>query len=471
MPRSPPPALTTLPTELLLQIATHIPRTSLPALFRSYRSLSSLSHDPALWSHRARTDFNFSTSATLTISWRTIYKRLMNPLLLTWGEWTDGRLGRTPPRGCGNPHAGDWHAIPGVVKGANGLKVVKVGCCGWGVVVVDLQGRVWVFGRVRNEEMWSARKVELQVPEGKRVKEMVCGRGFVLCLADDGEFLEFDILRIGNKYRNQKHRSSLLGKIYSFSSVKNPPALIPLPSTPPVTQLFACWDHGLALTSISTMYTWAAHTQLSPSDIRAVTLLNTRITCIAATSRLGAALTSSGEVYTWSLTGEDPIHRLHEGLTHPDNTHISGSMDYLTTVTSTGAVRVYNMQRNTDMTPLSLRQPSTSSSPVVQVVSGDYHHGLLRYDGSLETWGEASAGARGDGVKRGYAEKEPKKVVKGLEGLILVKVAMGGWHSAALAIAVGEEEEGLEEKEEGTGEDEGEEEDLRPERVWRDMDW
>ena len=66
----------------------------------------------------------------------------------------------------------------------------------------------------------------------------------------------------------------------------------------------------------------------------------------------------------------------------------------------------------------------------LQVVCGKEHCMLLTEHGQLFSWGGGSRGQLGHGTVTG--ELEPRLVLA-LDGLRIIKIAAGGWHSAAIS--------------------------------------
>ena len=70
-------------------------------------------------------------------------------------------------------------------------------------------------------------------------------------------------------------------------------------------------------------------------------------------------------------------------------------------------------------------------SPLVrQVVCGKEHCMLLTEHGQVYTWGGGSRGQLGHGT---LTSEETPRLVLALDGLRIIKIAAGGWHSAAIS--------------------------------------
>ena len=75
--------------------------------------------------------------------------------------------------------------------------------------------------------------------------------------------------------------------------------------------------------------------------------------------------------------------------------------------------------------------PSGLSQPkVIQVVCGKEHCMLLTEHGQVYTWGGGSRGQLGHGT---LTNEEKPRLVMALDGMRIIKIAAGGWHSAAIS--------------------------------------
>ena len=82
-------------------------------------------------------------------------------------------------------------------------------------------------------------------------------------------------------------------------------------------------------------------------------------------------------------------------------------------------------QLSLTMSPPGLGQPRVS-----QVVCGKEHCMLLTEHGQVFTWGGGSRGQLGHGS---LSSEDSPRLVMALDGLKIVKIAAGGWHSAAIS--------------------------------------
>ncbi|KAH9110338.1 hypothetical protein LEN26_013790 [Aphanomyces euteiches] len=103
---------------------------------------------------------------------------------------------------------------------------------------------------------------------------------------------------------------------------------------------------------------------------------------------------------------------------------------------TTGVIRTFNMSRREECTPRIL--PRFDQMPLAKVAHGDRHAGLLLQNGQVWTWGNGSC-ALGLGIDdENHPFLNPVKIVRGLARLFVFDIAIGGWHSAALAIPMEE---------------------------------
>ncbi|KAJ3033791.1 hypothetical protein HDV00_005832 [Rhizophlyctis rosea] len=355
----PPPTLTSIPFDLHLEIAKCLSFKDLGRLIRTTKLLSPLSKSEYLWKHKACVDYRLPSNLTnRTTEWKKICKGLVRPVLLTWGETQQNRLGRS--------YSEHPSTKPGVVTGPWGAGIVSIACAGW-------------------------------------------------------------------------------DEIYGYQEVDRPSYKVNIPDGHNGLTIGAGHRSKMALTTDGTLYYWDENV-VSESDgvgvvecFMAATPVGERLVRITATENIIAALTASGNVYT-TRDIQSPNWQLESVLSGSQPTLITGSMSNLMGYTAPGQCTIINTHRMEDVTPPTLRQAESSpTSPVVQVVAGDWHFGALRADGTVWTWGEAGAGARGDGQRYGSVHT-PTKIVEGFEGLFVFQLAMGGWHSAALAVIVDEKE-------------------------------
>jgi len=74
--------------------------------------------------------------------------------------------------------------------------------------------------------------------------------------------------------------------------------------------------------------------------------------------------------------------------------------------------------------------PGLGQPRVTQVVCGKEHCMLLTEHGQVYTWGGGSRGQLGHGT---LASEERPRLVMALDGMKIIKIAAGGWHSAAIS--------------------------------------
>jgi len=74
--------------------------------------------------------------------------------------------------------------------------------------------------------------------------------------------------------------------------------------------------------------------------------------------------------------------------------------------------------------------PGGAQQKVVDVACGKEHCMLLTEHGQVYTWGGGSRGQLGHGT---LASEESPRLVMALDGMKIIKIAAGGWHSAAIS--------------------------------------
>ena len=74
--------------------------------------------------------------------------------------------------------------------------------------------------------------------------------------------------------------------------------------------------------------------------------------------------------------------------------------------------------------------PGGAIQKVVEIVCGKEHCMLLTEHGQVYSWGGGSRGQLGHGT---LTNEESPRLVMALDGMKIVKIAAGGWHSAAIS--------------------------------------
>jgi len=146
---------------------------------------------------------------------------------------------------------------------------------------------------------------------------------------------------------------------------------------------------------------------------------------------------------------EDEDSKDSEVVTHPLSTEDGGSKDdddesegpgneeSPVCISRTACGDFYNLACDTAGQAYSLPSPINFSSfpggaqqRVVEVACGKEHCMLLTEHGQVYTWGGGSRGQLGHGT---LASEETPRLVMALDGMKIVKIAAGGWHSAAIS--------------------------------------
>ncbi|KAI3973050.1 hypothetical protein MKX01_019708 [Papaver californicum] len=176
---------------------------------------------------------------------------------------------------------------------------------------------------------------------------------------------------------------------------------------------------------------------------------------IACGVRHAALVTRQGEVFTWGEeSGGRPGHQIDSGFSRPqlvdclilNNAEYVGCGEYHTcAITMAGDVFTWgDGTQNAALlghgTDISHWIPKRVSGPLegVQVLSvacGTWHTALVTSDGKLFTFGDGTFGVLGHGDRESVVY--PREV-ESLDGLKTVKVAAGVWHTAAIVEVMGQ---------------------------------
>ncbi|KAI3888896.1 hypothetical protein MKX03_036080 [Papaver bracteatum] len=176
---------------------------------------------------------------------------------------------------------------------------------------------------------------------------------------------------------------------------------------------------------------------------------------IACGSRHAALVTRQGEVFTWGEESGGRLgHQIDSGFSRPqlvdylilNNAEYVGCGEYHTcAITMSGDVFTWGDGTQNGAllghgTDISHWIPKRVSGPLegVQVLSvacGTWHTALVTSDGKLFTFGDGAFGVLGHGDRESVAY--PREV-ESLDGLKTVKVAAGVWHTAAIVEVIGQ---------------------------------
>ncbi|ORX88365.1 RCC1/BLIP-II protein [Basidiobolus meristosporus CBS 931.73] len=420
-------ALSTLPHEILTKIFDLLPVTEFTRLSSVCKDLHSFVEDEKLWRQRCYRDFNISLTQTFrTVGWKRLYKALNDPVVYTWGESSQGRLGR---------ELEDYGSTPGIVEGMSGKGVTQIVCGGWSMTALTKKGEVWMWGTMNpetnpnlNPEDYDPEELSTVPPSyfrltrsgptaihrapvqieglmGKNVKSIASGRAHSLALTDQGE-------------------------VYQWRSITRVQK-IDVSDQARIIQIAAGWTHSLALAEDGTIFSWQSD---KPDMVSSDTLPNAnkdeKYVLIAGGEFFTIALTNYGNVYK-SESG-DSLANLSPfpGAVNRRYAHISAAFRHFAAFNNEGKVAVWDDTGNEEI--------YNELQHVNQVTFGDWHFGALTNDGKLYTWGQYSGGALGLGAN--YGEVKKPTLVEELENRYVFNIAFAGWHSAALVVPLGSDD-------------------------------
>ncbi|EQC30882.1 hypothetical protein SDRG_11363 [Saprolegnia diclina VS20] len=354
-----------------------------------------------LWEALCVRDFRIAPQAfpRATAQWATLYRRMHAPIVLTWGVGSNGRLGP----GGGHTTVDRPRAID-----TSGLgKVARITCSGFGMHALTQDGCIWFWGSFNGYGSHD----RLRVPVDEPCRSLSSGRTHGCALGDSGA-----------AYAWTESRQVSVVQCNSATDA-------------PVVDVVAGWSHVAVLfangavktrhvNDLGTMALQAAE-QLPLDDDRAVQ--------VVAGADFTAVVTDAGHVFLWR---QSPMHleRLNDDSGRPIvATHATACYQTLSIFNSrTNSVRSYVVTSTDlkDVTPATL-----ASLGVCKVTHGDWHSGVLTSTGHVWTWGNGSA-ALGTGNHGSRGVPTPTQVTIGLENLFVFDIGFGGWHSAALAVAL-----------------------------------
>mmetsp|Transcript_18157 Transcript_18157/g.23892 ORF Transcript_18157/g.23892 Transcript_18157/m.23892 type:complete len:547 (+) Transcript_18157:211-1851(+) len=308
--------------------------------------------------------------------------------VFTWGRGDDGRLGH-----------GDngWKYVPRPVQALAGKVVVQITCGSYHTAAVTEGGELYtwgggMYGKLgHGNETGHSTPCRVEALSGVQVRQIACGSRHTAVLTDQGEVYTW-----GDKENGVVGHGDTEGHQYL------PRVLEPLRNKP-VKQIAACGFHTSVLTDRGEAYTWGEgkfgrlghgteRNQTVPRMIEA--LMGKRMGHVASGGFHSAAITESGNLYTWG-GGE------HGQLGHGDK-----------------------VNKTTPCLVEALRD-----KVLVQITCGWSHTVALTDDGKVYTWGNGDHGKLGHGDT---LKVTTPRLVEPLQNMRVVKVASYNEHTAAL---------------------------------------
>ncbi|KAF0699637.1 Aste57867_9820 [Aphanomyces stellatus] len=404
--------------DMLTAIATYLPVTSIMRLSSTCATFHAvLLADARLWAVLCRRDFHLlppSTSPRDAASWRSFYRRMFDPIVLTWGVIQGGRL---------RQDGAAWRntVVPTPIDTSDLGPIKAISSAGFGMHVLTQHGHVWLWGRLDEHS-----------PVTRGTKVPLVERAVAI---SSGHTCGVAITARGNAYV-WVHRPSSRGLHVVQCNVDGPTL-----RRCRVRQIAAGWNHVAILFDDGRVKTCAladldaVHLQPSFADADPMVAL-------AAGHMFTAARTASGRVRFWRHIGKCPsVDTIlsHAALNLDDDLfcrHISAGLNQFCVCDArTGTL---TMLRVHNTLPPTAATASFSATAVHDIVHGTAHAGALLENGQVWTWGNGSS-ALGLGIDdENHPVRQPTRVVRGLDnrGLFVLELAGGGWQSAALAVRV-----------------------------------
>ncbi|OQR84475.1 hypothetical protein ACHHYP_13333 [Achlya hypogyna] len=391
-----------LADEVLQGIALFLDVRSICSLDLTARSLhETLSVSPKLWEALCIRDFRIAPQAfpRLTAVWSRLYRRMHAPVVLTWGQSNNGRLGHDGYRNIDRPRVLDTTPMG---------KIARITCSGFGMHSLTQKGDVWFWGSLDGHVTMPMTKIPLPEP----CRSVSSGRTFGCALGDSGVAYAWSERRGVNVVRCN---------------------VLPDGSVTPVVAIVAGW------TTVAMLHASGAITACDVRNFDRLHAMKTfvlpvpdKAIAVACGADFTAAITDCGHVYVWRGL-QRQCSRLDDADGRPIlTTHATACHQNLSVYDQASCtVRCFHidLHQMRETTPAEL-----TGKQVCKVTHGDWHSGVLTSDGAVWTWGNGSE-ALGTGYHAGRVAA-PTLVTQGLEGLFVFDIGFGGWHSAALAVAL-----------------------------------
>ncbi|RUP49200.1 regulator of chromosome condensation 1/beta-lactamase-inhibitor protein II [Jimgerdemannia flammicorona] len=453
-----------IPVEVLLENV--LPRLSLASILAVSATSKFFYHvvdDEVLWQTLTLRDFKLPLHSTFRqIGWRRLYSKLWDPIVYTWGEGSNARLGH--PAVNQPNYYGRYRnePLPRELVSLRGKGIVDIIAGGYSFHVLDRNGTVWMWGMMsdwlaNDEACEEPTHVNLPVP----IRSISCGRVQAMALGKDG-------------------------RVFQWLNIRNPMEIV-LDSASPVVQIAAGWGFSAALTADGEVFyipeghhrvgfstvnygtegenddgSNAEQPKLPKKEIHEhVTLtgllasthmsfgkhnFGVKFTRIACGEHFMIALTNAGAVFKFdtstALSFMNPLlsehlakfgfHTGEQDVSSSERIigHISAFFREFAAYNREGTVFWGDREFNADTSPIMF---SELQSGICQISIGDWHKGAITADGKLLTWGEPSAGALGHTT----AKIKPTLVKGELANKFVFSIGFGGWHSGVLAVDLG----------------------------------
>ncbi|KAI8367586.1 regulator of chromosome condensation 1/beta-lactamase-inhibitor protein II [Radiomyces spectabilis] len=451
-----------LPIDVLIEnILSWLDAMALIQMSKTCRFFHQLANDEVLWKRLVLSEFNLPPDASFRQSgWKSLYSRLNNPTVYTWGENFDGRLGHGVGRiGMRRFYNSRSVPEPRELVSLRNKGIVDIVAGGWSFHALDRYGHVWMWGTMQEDvpvtRSLGARPVrepvQLVLPPETKIRAISCGRSHAIAL----------------DYR---------GEVWHWNNLWRPQQVL-LPSSSKAVQVTANWGYSSVLTEDGEIHVVPQPELIASFDETnailpelVLDLPGVTLSTVIATSSLNTETAASSvapddsfvqlaglEKYTLALTRLGRVFRLHtenrhmftsspltDELVHfsastPENNtrrgrmqrFVSGAFTNFAVYTADGQVMLGSQNKPPNQQP---EIPPGLSHGICKVAFGDYHMGAVTNTGALLTWGAYSAGALGHGHDNEERQQDTPQQVEALKDMFVFAIGFGGWHSGVLAI-------------------------------------
>ncbi|KAI7884087.1 RCC1/BLIP-II [Lichtheimia hyalospora FSU 10163] len=450
--------ITELPIDIVYNILSNLDATALCCLNRTCRFFAQFANDELLWKHLVFHVYNLPVTSTFRSSgWKSLYSKLSDSRVYTWGENQDLRLGHPNPvvpiRVRGARFTPRHISEPKELKSMRGKGIVDIHAGGWSFHALDRHGRVWMWGTLAADthpifNVGAARivdPIQVALPEDVKVKSMSCGRSHAIALAKDGSIWHWGNVWVPQRIRMNAQVLQVTAN-WGYSTVLTIDGRVTIVPLPPNVQSEDAVLDDLTVSEENMIDLQAIENdaRVSHKEIKPIQP-GDRIVQVAGMEKSTLALTRFGRLFKFSTHNQSQFvsspasmtTELEEfGATEPEVNDPSDKMHRFITAQFRNFA-MYTLDGKVLLGHESDEPPQVLpelQGDICKVSFGDYHCGALTNDGKLLTWGSYSAGALGHGSAQPWSNKENPEPVNYFSDRFVFAIGFGGWHSGALAI-------------------------------------